>query len=58
MIFFLFQRIIISFFFVPRPFSSFCLLRKYTLSVLFTTVTTVTTVKGIMKIDAIVMGVM
>ena len=47
--FFLFQ-LIISLFFVPRLFLSFCLLRKYTLSDLFTTVQGVT--------SAIMMGVM
>ena len=47
--FFLFQ-LIISLFFVPRLFSSFCLLRKCTLSVLSTTV------QGVLS--AIMMGVM
>ena len=49
--FFLFQ-LIISLFFVPRLFSSFCLLRKCTLSDLFTRV------QGAMTEDAIMMGVM
>ena len=49
--FFLFQ-LIISLFFVPRLFSSFCLLRKCTLSDLFTRV------QGAMTVDAIMMGVM
>ena len=48
---FLFQlALIISLFFVPRLFSSFCLLRKYTLSDL------VTRVQGVKS--AIMMGVM
>ena len=51
LIFFLFQ-LIISLFFVPRLFSSFCLLRKCTLSDLFTRV------QGAMTVDAIMMGVM
>ena len=49
--FFLFQ-LIISLLFVPRLFSSFCLLRKCTLSDLFTRV------QGAMTVDAIMMGVM